>query len=159
MNAPVGPACLEMAWVLYYAQQWCVIVNPIKKNNKPPAHHYYPQWRCRWQLFSTPTFLILSGLGICSLCLFASCSKVSSMFFSFNSTYLRHNENVTHSWYGLLFKTGVIVRTRACVDLHCSLLSVVWQSTVRLKIATIKRNNIINDNKDFVFRYRMSKIR
>lgn len=35
-----------------------------------------------------PTFLILSGLGIWTFCLFASCSMVSSMFLSFSSTYL-----------------------------------------------------------------------
>lgn len=40
------------------------------------------------------TFLNRSGLGICNRCLLASCSSVTSMFFSFRSTYLRYNERI-----------------------------------------------------------------
>lgn len=32
--------------------------------------------------------------------------------------------------------------TRACVDLHCSLFSVVWQSTVHLKIVPVKTQGL-----------------
>lgn len=61
---------------------------------KASYNHWHP-YHVSYQLSMRRTFLSLSGLGIWTLCLFASCSSVSSMFFSFSRTYLRHNQRVT----------------------------------------------------------------